>query len=119
MLNIVSPQVVLTEPDTGRMVNVWYRCFLSLFKQTIGSVQVPLNFPNTAAQTASNLTVPVTGAVDGDVVSLGVPNACVLANSCYTGWVSAVGIVTVRFNNYSAAAQDPPSGTFRVVVTRL
>lgn len=78
-----------------------------------------LDFPNTLAQLSSDLTITVPGVVDGDVVALGIPNACVLPDSCYTGWVSAPSTVTVRFNNYSVGAQNPPSGDFRAVVTRL
>jgi hypothetical protein len=78
-----------------------------------------LNFGSTAAQTSSDLTITVTGAADGDVVSLGVPNASVNANTNYTAWVSAANTVTVRFNNYSSAAVDPASGTFKVFVTKF
>lgn len=76
----------------------------------------PLDFPNTLTLTSSDLTIALTGAALGDVVLLGVPNASVLPDSCYTAWVSAANTVTVRFNNYSAAPQDPASGTFRVSV---
>jgi hypothetical protein len=78
-----------------------------------------LDFGSTAAQTSSDLTITVTGAADGDVVSLGVPNASVNANTNYTAWVSAADTVTVRFNNYSSAAVDPASGTFKVFVTKF
>jgi len=60
----------------------------------------------------------VTGAADGDAVSLGVPNAAVNANSSFTAWVSAANTVTVRFNNYSSSSIDPASGTFRVSVIK-
>jgi hypothetical protein len=75
-----------------------------------------LDFPNTAAQTSSDLTITATGAADGDAVILGVPNAAVNANACYTAWVSASNTVTVRLNNFSAGAIDPASGTFKVLV---
>ncbi|NDC42689.1 MAG: hypothetical protein EBZ77_14275 [Chitinophagia bacterium] len=78
-----------------------------------------LDFGSTAAQTSSDLTITVTGAADGDVVSLGVPNASVNANTDYTAWVSSANTVTVRFNNYSSAAVDPASGTFKVFVTKF
>jgi hypothetical protein len=78
-----------------------------------------LDFGSTAAQTSSDLTITVTGASDGDVVSLGVPNASVNADTNYTAWVSAANTVTVRFNNYSSAAVDPASGTFKVFVTKF
>ena len=77
-----------------------------------------LDFPSTGALFAADLTVTVTGAADGDVVSLGVPNASVNANTCYTAWVSAANTVTVRFNNYSSGTLNPASGTFKVFVTK-
>ncbi|MBC7629475.1 hypothetical protein, partial [Ferruginibacter sp.] len=77
-----------------------------------------LQFPNTSAGTSSTLTVTVTGAVDGDPVSLGVPNASNNSNSNFTAYVSAANTVTVKFNNYSTVAVDPASGTFRVSVMR-
>ena len=75
-----------------------------------------LDFISTATGTSSDLSITVTGAADGDVVSLAVPNASVYANSCYTAWVSATDTVTVRFNNYSSSTIDPASSTFRVLV---
>ena len=77
-----------------------------------------LNFPSTSTNLSADLTITVTGAADGDVVSLGVPNAAVNANTCYTAWVSAANTVTVRFNNYSSGTVDPVSGTFKVFVTK-
>jgi hypothetical protein len=77
-----------------------------------------LNFPSTAASNFSNLTITVTGAADGDVVQVGVPNAIASASSLYTAYVSAANTVTVRFFNYSGAAIDPAAATFRVSVIR-
>ncbi|MGI9158667.1 MAG: hypothetical protein ACR2K1_02825, partial [Saprospiraceae bacterium] len=77
-----------------------------------------LDFPSTTAQTNSDLTITVTGASDGDVVSLGVPNAAVTANTCFTAWVSAANTVTVRFNNYSTGTANPASATFKVFITK-
>jgi hypothetical protein len=85
----------------------------------IPPVSIALNFPNTLAQTSSDLTVAVIGAKLGDAVALGVPNAAVNANSSYSAWVSAADQVTVRFNNYSAAAIDPANATFKVGVIGL
>lgn len=79
---------------------------------------VTLDFPSTNAQTSSDLTVTVTGAVLSDVVSLGVPNGAVNANSNFSAWVSDTDIVTVRFNNYSSASINPISGVFKVFVTK-
>jgi hypothetical protein len=77
-----------------------------------------LNFSSTSAQSSADLTITVTGAADGDAVSLGVPNGSVNNNSNYTAWVSASNTVTVRFNNYSSGSIDPASGTFRVSVIK-
>lgn len=77
-----------------------------------------LNFPSTNTQLSADLTITVTGAADGDVVSLGVPNAAVNANTSYSAWVSAANTVTVRFNNYSSGTVDPASGLFKVFVTK-
>ncbi len=80
-----------------------------------------LDFPATAFGTNSDLTVTLTGAALGDVVTLGVPNAAATsANTCYTAWVSAANTITVRFNNYSVAtAYDPASAVFRVSVIQF
>lgn len=77
-----------------------------------------LDFTSTAAQSGSELTITVTGAADGDAVSLGVPNASTLTNSSYSAWVSASNTITIRYNNYSTASQDPLSGTFRVSIIK-
>lgn len=77
-----------------------------------------LDFLPTLTGTSSELTIAVTGAVDGDVVSLGVPSASVNANSCFTAFVSATNTVTVKFNNYSLTSIDPASGTFKVKILR-
>jgi len=77
-----------------------------------------LDFLSTNAQNSRDLTISVTGAADGDVVSLGVPNAAVNANTSYSAWVSAANTVTVRFNNYSSGTVDPASALFKVFVTK-
>jgi hypothetical protein len=77
-----------------------------------------LDFTSTTSGTSSDLTITVTGASDGDVVYVGVPNASVNANTSFSAWVSTSNTVTVRFNNYSSGAVDPASGTFRVSVIK-
>ena len=86
--------------------------------EAVISATAILDFPSTAAQTSSDLTIGVTGAAVGDAVFLGLP-ATPDANSCFTAWVSAVNVVTVRFNNYSAGAIDPASATYRAVVMKF
>ena len=77
-----------------------------------------LDFASTAAQNHTDLTITVTGAALNDPVILGVPNGSVLANSCFTAFVSTTDTVTVRFNNYSAGVLDPALGTFKVIVKK-
>jgi hypothetical protein len=76
-----------------------------------------LDFASAAANTCStDLTVAITGAALGDVCSVGVPNGSVNTGSSFTCWVSAANTVSVRHCNTSAAANDPASGTFKVLV---
>ena len=76
--------------------------------------EAPLNFPNTAAQTSSDLTISAVGSTLGQVVSLGAPAPP--ANSCFTAFVSAADVVTVRFCNFSAGSLNPGADTFSVIV---
>jgi len=76
-----------------------------------------LDFGSTAANSETDLTITVTGAADGDVVSLGVPNASATTGTFFA-WVSAANTVTVRFHNGSGGSVDPASGTFKVTVTK-
>lgn len=92
---------------------------LCCISNSVGSVltgTATLDFPNTLTLTSSDLTIPVIGAVVGSPVALGspIPNA----NSSYSAFVSASGVVTVRFNNYSAGAINPASGSFTVKVSQ-
>lgn len=90
----------------------WY----TIMKSLPGSAT--LDFPSTLAGQSADLTITVTGAADGDVVDLGVPNGSSVTNSVFTCWVSAANTVTVRFQNGGAIAQDPASGTFKVRVIK-
>lgn len=66
-----------------------------------------------------DLTITVTGAADGDAVSVGVPNASATANVIYTWWVSATNTVTVRASRIDVASgANPASGTFRASVIK-
>jgi len=81
-----------------------------------------VEIPSTASGNSSTLTIPVTGAADGDVVSLGAPNALASASGvCYTAYVSATNTVTVKMNNYNPLLTgnvNPAAGTFRVTVIK-
>lgn len=76
------------------------------------------NFGLTGAQSSTDIVVALTGAALNDPVFIGVPNAAVNADTCYTAWVSSPNNVTIRFNNYSAGAIDPGVGTFKVTVCK-
>lgn len=113
----------ISSPATGLITYVTDSTKLSTYDGTRWSLTpkvlintATLDFGNTSAQNSADLTITVTGAADGDMVSLGVPNASTLTNSDFTAWVSATNTVTVRFNNYSSGSQDPASGTFKVQV---
>jgi hypothetical protein len=80
----------------------------------VKSATATLDFGSTAAQSSSELTITLTGALDGDDIIVSPPNGSSNANTCFTARVSAADTVTVKFNNYSAGAVDPASGTFRV-----
>ena len=78
-----------------------------------------LDFPSTGHGNSADLTITVTGASEGDVVALGIPNASIVANASFTAWVSATDTVTVRFNNYASSGNsDPASGTFKIKVLK-
>lgn len=79
-----------------------------------------LDFPSTAAGGVSDLPITVSGASDGDIVTLGVPSAQLTGlTGDYFGW-SSNGVVYVRFaNNNLVTAQDPASGTFKVRVDKF
>jgi hypothetical protein len=73
-----------------------------------------LDFNLTAVAT-QDLTITVTGAVLGNPVALGVPNASLTADTLFWAWVSATDTVTVRATRI-AGTPNPASGTFTVVV---
>lgn len=78
-----------------------------------------LDFASTAAGAVTDLTITVTGASDGDVVSLSVPNASQTTTGSFSAWVSAANTVTVRYRIAAlVGSEDPASGTFKVTVTK-
>lgn len=74
-----------------------------------------LDFPSTSSNSTQDLTITVTGAADGDPVSLGVPAGSATAGMFFA-FVSASNTVTVRFYNPSGGSVNPTSGTFKVKV---
>lgn len=73
-----------------------------------------IDFTESLTETA---TITVTGAADGDVVTLGIPHAANNAAAVYSYWVSAANTVTVRMASADAGNPvDPGSGTFTAIV---
>jgi hypothetical protein len=122
----LSGSSILTTPEAGVMeINssgVLYYSPAASTRYLVGMSLVgsaTLDFGNTAAGAVSDLTVAVTGAAAGDVVSVGVPNGSMPAAGTYFAWVSAANVVSVRFaNNALVTAYDPASGTFKVTVNK-
>lgn len=76
-----------------------------------------LDFPSTNAGSSSTLTITVNGAVDGDVVSLGVPVAASSGiNGMFSAYVSAANTVTIKF--LTGTTENPAAGTFRISVLK-
>ena len=97
--------------------SVWgtWLTILRRFVQPIVVVST-LDFANTAAQTSSDLTVNVAGAIVGNHVDVVPPVALAVANSFFQGLILSAGVVSVRFHNYSAGAINPGSGSFTIIV---
>ena len=77
-----------------------------------------LDFASVAVGASSTLQITVTGAADGDAVSLGVPHALATVGGIYTAWVSAANTVMVKFSNTTVGAIDPAAGTFNIKVLK-
>jgi hypothetical protein len=80
------------------------------------TAQAILNFPSTGAGLTSSLTIPVPGAVEGDIVSLGTPSASILAGLFYFSRVNAPNTVTITLFNTTTGAKNPLPGLFKVQV---
>lgn len=76
-----------------------------------------LDFGSISAGAEAELTVTVTGAVAGDVVSVG-PPAAVEAGLSWCAFVSAADTVTLRVRNDTGSAIDPAAAAWSVRVTR-
>lgn len=92
------------------------------FYETVNTIEASatLDFPSTGAHSSSDLTVTITGAAVGDVVTVAPGIAAILTNSNYTAWVSASNTVTIRFNHYgSGGGTNPLSAQFNIIVTKF
>jgi hypothetical protein len=73
-----------------------------------------IDFPSIAPQSQASTTVSIKGARAGDAVQI-TPLADT-AGIVYSGVVTSADTVTVYAKNYTAAAVDPASTTFRIIV---
>lgn len=83
-----------------------------------------LNFGAIAPHSSADLTIALTGAVDGDTIQLGIANAVFGGTNCnnitFLAWVSASNVVTIRcINNDAVNTANPAAGTFRVTAIQL
>jgi len=91
----------------------------SLQWRQLVSTTVLLPFPLSPPGSFADATLTVNGARDGDVVTIGVPNAAMaFGNVHFSGWVSANNIVTVRFYNNTAVPIFFASLSFGIVVMK-
>jgi hypothetical protein len=117
--SISTPATALQVFSTTDSTNYIYRGTTSGWQATITGIRGSgtLDFGSIANHSEEVLTISVTGAAEGDVVSIGVPNASNLTNVIYTAWVSAANTVSVKCSNIDLlSAKDPASGTFKVTV---
>lgn len=84
----------------------------------IMSENVVLDFPNTAPGAFSDLTATFNGAIDLDVVEVGVSFSITALGGEYSAFVSASNQVTVRFKNDTGSDINPPSGTFKLSINK-
>jgi hypothetical protein len=80
------------------------------------SATATLDFPNSTGPGCNALTMTVTGAADGDVVSLGVPLGAWGASSVFAAYVNAADTVTVKHCITDTATINPNSVSIRADV---
>lgn len=68
-----------------------------------------LDFQSTLAGEYSDLTMTITGAVDGNIVELGVKSNVKALGGFFDCWVSIVNVVTIRFYNNTLSTINLPS----------
>lgn len=71
-----------------------------------------------AAGGSATASVTVTGAAVGDIVSMGLPNANMIAGLVYNAWVDATNSVRVRVTNITGSPIATTTQTYKVMVTK-
>jgi hypothetical protein len=73
-----------------------------------------------AGVTCQDLTMTITGTMDGDAVSIGVPNGLAsTAGITLSAWVSAANTVTVRACDVTSSNPNPAAATVRAIVWKF
>lgn len=90
--------------------------WIAIDKVLVGSAT--LDFPNLSPNSYADLNITVNGAVVGDCVTLGIPISSLVGLVIFNSFVSASNTVTVRAYNLDGNQIDPPSGLFKVVVSK-
>lgn len=116
-VNNTTLSVASTATIAGNAIKTTTNTLGTAYLPTVISATATLDFGSTAAGASTDLTIALTGALDGNPVSVGVVVGSVVANGVFTAWVSAADTVKVRFTNTNlVTALDPASGVFKVVV---
>ena len=89
-----------------------------IISSNILTASATLDFGSIGAHGSETLTISCTGAVLGDVVSLGIPNGSMESDASFIAWVSAADTVSVKCFNFNGSSFDPASGTFTVKIIK-
>ena len=116
-MQIESTGAITLQPKTGQGVSIGGGTAI----KKVLSGTASLDFGATAAGACDALTITVTGATDGNPVSLGVPAALMSASEYQTiqGYVSAADTVTVKrcnTTNATTALSNAAAATVRATV---
>ncbi len=115
-LTVHEANLVFAGPSAGAPAAPTFRALAQAdFYKTATAT---LDFPSTPGNESTELTIALAGAVVGNPVILGIP-AAPDANACFTAYVSAANVVTIRFNNYGTTTKDPASGSYTVSVLNI
>lgn len=106
---------LVRDPTTGLIKS---RSYSSIAVGSSLTASTTLNFSSISSLGVQTLTMTVAGAVDGDVVILGIPNGSKTAGLIFTAWVSAADTVSIEAYNSTGSSIDPASGTFKVRVVK-
>lgn len=111
------PEAVLKTPIPvfmGQAVVSTARAWLNWLSNVAVTVQTShvIDFGNTAAQSSTTEVLTMVGARKGDKVLVAAYPEAALAGLFYTADVTDKDEITVRCNNYSSGAINPPESTF-------